>query len=166
VDEFTGLIPGHTITDAESDLDAVVLAYAKREKTRQKAHLDSGEAVGIRLPRGSVMRGGDRLQSDTGRQVIVRAAAEKVSTIYSDDPELLARVAYHLGNRHVWVQVGDRWLRYLADHVLDDMVRGFGCDPCAEDAPFEPEGGAYDSQHNASHNHSHSHTHNRTHSHE
>ena len=61
----------------------------------------------------------------------------------TDDPKALARAAYHLGNRHVPVQVGDGWLRYLADHVLDDMLRGLGLEPKSEQAPFEPESGAY-----------------------
>ena len=68
------------------------------------------------------------------------------------DPWSLARAAYHLGNRHVALQVGSGWLRYLHDHVLDDMVRGLGFEVVVEEAPFEPEAGAY-----GGHGHSHSH---------
>ena len=93
------------------------------------------------------MRGGDYLQSDDNRVIAVVSASERVSTIHAQDPEILARVAYHLGNRHVWVQVGNGWLRYLADHVLDEMVQGLGCKPESEIAPFEPEGGAYHAHH-------------------
>ena len=121
----------------------VSLGYARREKTRQKISLTSGETIGIKLPRGTIMRGGDYLQSEDNRVIAVVSASEPVSTIHEKDPEVLARVAYHLGNRHVWVQVGNGWLRYLADHVLDEMVLGLGCKPEAEIAPFEPEGGAY-----------------------
>ena len=75
------------------------------------------------------------------------AGPEAVSTVNADDPKALARAAYHLGNRHVAVQVGDGWLRYLADHVLDDMLRGLGLEPKSERAPFEPESGAYGHAH-------------------
>ena len=110
------------------------------------------------LPRGTVMRGGDRLLSKTGGAVIVVAAAEAVSTVRCEDARPLARIAYHLGNRHIAVQVGSGWLRYLADHVLDDMVAGLGTAPRRESAPFEPEGGAYGNQgHSHAHGHSHGH---------
>ena len=130
--------------------DAVVLEYSRREKTRQRAQLESGEEIAIKLPRGTVMRGGDCLRTAHGRTVRVVSGREQVSTVYASAADVLARVAYHLGNRHVWLQVGPGWVRYLADHVLDDMVRGFGLEPAAEVAAFEPEGGAY-----SSHGHSH-----------
>ena len=148
MDEFTQIVRDAGKVGGVSD--TLFLEYAKREKTRFKAVLDSGEFIGIKLPRGTVVRGGDHLRSELGRVVLVSAAREPVSTAYSDNPELLARIAYHLGNRHVWVQVGPAWVRYLTDHVLDDMVRGLGCEPVNENAPFEPEGGAY-------HVHSHEH---------
>ena len=69
---------------------------------------------------------------------------------------MLARASYHLGNRHVALQIGPGWLRYIHDHVLDDMLRGFGLTVIVETAPFEPEGGAYVT---ASHAHSHPHSH-------
>jgi len=75
------------------------------------------------------------------------------------EPALLARAAYHLGNRHIWLQVGEGWLRYLADPVLDDMVRSLGFDVVSEEAPFEPEAGAYASGDRAAHGHSHGHHH-------
>ena len=151
MDEFTQKVqaPGPGVSDVVS------LDYAHRERTRQRAQLASGESIGIRLPRGTIMRGGDRLATEGGRQVIVEAAPEAVSTVNVTDAETLARVAYHLGNRHVWVQVGAGWLRYAADHVLDDMVRGLGCTVASETAPFEPEAGAY---HSEGHGHS-GHTH-------
>ena len=110
------------------------------------------------LPRGTVMRGGDRLVSETGRVIEVAAAPEPVSTVRSDSAQALARVAYHLGNRHVRVQVAAGWLRYLSDHVLDDMVRGLGLDPETETTPFEPEAGAYgDHVHGRHQLHDHAH---------
>lgn len=121
----------------------LVLPFERRRKVRQRVVLESGEAVALMLPRGSSLRDGDLLASDEGRVVAVEAGPESVSTVRADDARALARAAYHLGNRHVAVQVGDGWLRYLADHVLDDMLRGLGLTPTAEQAPFEPESGAY-----------------------
>lgn len=125
----------------------VELPYLHRGKARQLARLNTGEEIGIRIARGLVMRGGDRLLTDAGRSVRVKAAAEDVSTVTAADAQHLARVAYHLGNRHVWLQIGDGWVRYLADHVLDEMVRGLGGEVRRECATFEPENGAYGHSH-------------------
>ena len=125
----------------------LVLPFERRRKARQRAVLDSGEAVALMLPRGQGLRDGDLLATDDGRIVTVVAPPEAVSTVSTNDPKALARAAYHLGNRHVPVQVGDGWLRYLADHVLDDMLHGLGLEPKSEQAPFEPESGAYDHAH-------------------
>jgi urease accessory protein len=134
----------------------LTLPFGERSKSRQRAVLDNGEEAGLFLERGTVLRHGDLLLSDDGRVVEVRAAAESVSTVHTDDPRMLARACYHLGNRHVALQIGDGWLRYQHDHVLDDMVRGFGLSVAVELAPFEPEGGAYVASH-AAHSHAHSH---------
>ena len=125
----------------------LALPFEGRQKTRQRAILTSGEPVGVFLPRGSVMRGGDRLEAQSGRVVDIEAAHEVVSTVRSEDVHSIIRAAYHLGNRHVWLQIGPGWLRYLADHVLDGMLAGMGLIPERECAPFEPEAGAYDEHH-------------------
>ena len=124
---------------------ALILSFDQRQKSRQRARLDNGEEVGLNLPHGTVLRGGDRLRADDGRVIEVRAAPEPVSTAASVDPIRLARAAYHLGNRHVAVQIGGGWVRYLQDHVLDDMVRALGLALTQEIIPFEPEAGAYQS---------------------
>jgi urease accessory protein len=131
--------------------DTLTLAFHMRQKSRLRARLDSGVEVAIQLPRGHVLRGGDRLLAGDGGVVLVAAKPETVSTVRSDDSQRLARAAYHLGNRHVPVQVGAGWLRYLHDHVLDDMLRALGLRVEPEQAPFEPEAGAYA--------HAHAHTH-------
>ena len=77
-----------------------------------------------------------------------------MSSAHIQDPVLFARACYHLGNRHVPLQIGDDWLRYLHDHVLDDMLRGLGISPHHERATFEPEAGAYGGGH---HHHDHEH---------
>lgn len=84
----------------------------------------------------------------------VKAALETVSTIYCKDMLQLARTCYHLGNRHVSLQITTDFIRYQHDHVLDDMVKGLGLEVHIEQAPFQPEAGAY---HTAQHNHSHPH---------
>ncbi|HTU68227.1 MAG TPA: urease accessory protein UreE [Steroidobacteraceae bacterium] len=135
----------------------LTLPFSERSKSRARHVLDNGEDAGLFLERGTVLRHGDLLLSDDGRVIEVRAAAESVSTtVHTDDTLMLARACYHLGNRHVALQIGAGWLRYQHDHVLDDMLRGFGLQVDVELAPFEPEGGAYVSSH-AAHSHTHSH---------
>lgn len=128
----------------------LTLPFDARQKSRLLTRLDSGEPVGLFLPRGTVLRGGDRLRAADGRVVRVRAAREQVSTVGTPGSLLLVRAAYHLGNRHVPLQIGVGWMRYLRDHVLDQMVTELGLDLLHEDAPFEPEAGAY-----AGHAHAH-----------
>jgi urease accessory protein len=121
----------------------LVLPFEQRQKSRLRTKLSSGEEVGLLLDRGMVLRGGDKLLADDGRVIEVVAASESVSTVICDDPWQLARASYHLGNRHVSLQIGKGWLRYQHDHVLDDMVRGLGLRVATCTAPFEPEAGAY-----------------------
>lgn len=123
------------------------LCFESRCKSRLRATLASGEAVGLLLPRGTVLRGGDRLRAADGRIVEVVAAAEALIEALCADARLLARAAYHLGNRHVAVEVGEGWLRLAADHVLEAMLVGLGCEVRHLTAPFEPEAGAYASGH-------------------
>ncbi|HEX4377184.1 MAG TPA: urease accessory protein UreE [Steroidobacteraceae bacterium] len=140
----------------------LVLPYDLRSRSRFRAQLPGGEQVGVILERGHLLRGGDRLLADDGRVIEVAAAPETVSVVHGADPQLLARAAYHLGNRHVMLQIGEGWLRYQHDHVLDDMVRGLGLNVGVEQAPFEPEAGAYaaDGGHtHAMQGHAHGHGH-------
>lgn len=123
------------------------LPFEERQKARLKTSLDDGTEVGMFLPRGIILRGGDLLKSEDGTVVMITAAKEEVSKVQCQQSRLLARVAYHLGNRHVAVQIGDDWLQYLHDHVLDEMVQGFGLEVIRELAPFEPEAGAYAAHH-------------------
>jgi len=135
----------------------LILPFGERSKSRLRAFLDNGEEAGLFLERGSVLRHGDLLLADDGRVVEVQAANETVSTVHTADGSMLARACYHLGNRHVALQIGAGWLRYQHDHVLDDMLRGFGLEVVVEQLPFEPEGGAYvaASQHTHPHTHQH-----------
>ena len=144
--------------------DTLTLPYDLRQKSRQRVELDSGREAAVLLPHGSRLFEGDRLRTSEGELVQVRAAPERLSTVRTDDPVRLARACYHLGNRHVSLQIGAGWLRYQPDHVLDDMVRSLGLSVVRESAPFEPERGAYhghgtraDHSHDSS-SHAHSHS--------
>ncbi len=150
----------HIVNDKHSADGQLTLSIEQRVRSRLRARLDDGRDVGLFLPRGTLLRGGDQLSNDDGLVIDINAAPETVSTLHSDDPTLLARAAYHLGNRHIPLQVEKRWLRYQHDHVLDDMLRQMGLEPVVEQAPFEPEAGAYQQAaegHHHSHTHSHSH---------
>ena len=123
--------------------EQLVLPFELRCKSRLRSRLASGEEVGLFLERGTILRGGDVLKGNDGRVVQVVAANEHLLEIRCDTPEKLSRVAYHLGNRHVAVEVGSGWLRIEVDNVLKDMVLGLGAQVIEIDAPFEPESGAY-----------------------
>ncbi|MEJ1965887.1 MAG: urease accessory protein UreE [Gammaproteobacteria bacterium] len=150
-----------TVTPAALAAEQLVLPFELRQKSRLRARLASGSEVGLFLERGIVLRGGDLLLAEDGTVIEVVAALETVSTVRDPSATRLARAGYHLGNRHVPVEIGDGWLRYGHDHVLDDMVQGLGLTVVVEQAPFEPEGGAY-----GGHSHSHGHDHSHDHGHE
>jgi urease accessory protein len=123
------------------------LPFERRQKSRQRARLESGEEVAIALGRGEVMRGGDLVVAAGGQVIQVVAEREAVMHVECGSASALARIAYHLGNRHVPVQVGGGWLRFASDPVLEKMVAGLGAKVTPLDAPFEPEAGAYAPHH-------------------
>jgi urease accessory protein len=122
----------------------LVLPFELRQKSRFRAKADNGEELAFVLPRGRVLRGGDRVQTTDGREVEIAAAPEKLAHIESSE---LARVAYHLGNRHVPLQLGAGFVRIAEDHVLEELARKLGARVTHVEAPFEPEAGAYGHQH-------------------
>jgi urease accessory protein len=123
------------------------LTFEARSKSRLLLPLDNGEQVALIVERGKVLRGGERVRLEDGRYVDIIAVDEHLLEANSGDPLLIARAAYHLGNRHVAVQFVKDGLRFLADHVLADMVSGLGLKVTRLEAPFEPEGGAYGHHH-------------------
>ncbi len=147
-------------TDRAGALHGVLtLPLEKRVRSRLRARLDSGEEIAILLPRGSVLHDGDRLCAESGELILVRAAPEALSRVRSDDPLQLARACYHLGNRHMQVQILAGEVRYLHDHVIDEMLRGLGFSVSLCEAPFAPEPGAYGGSAEQAHAHGHSHAH-------
>jgi urease accessory protein len=125
----------------------IELSFELRQKRWLNARLVSGEEVLLRLPRGVVLRGGDLLAAPDGRVIEVIAAPERLVHVESASPAELARVAYHLGNRHVPVEVGEEFLRLIEDPIIEDMLRGLGTKITHVEAPFDPEAGAYHSGH-------------------
>ncbi len=157
----------HYADISEHATEVLTLPFDIRQKARFKTRLDSGEDIGVTLPRGKILRGGDKLKTESGTIVEIKAASESVSTVTTTDALLLTRVCYHLGNRHVPLQIGSEgdadFCRYTHDHVLDDMVIGLGAQVVFEQAPFEPESGAYASGHSHAHSHSHQGEHSHSH---
>src|SRR5687767_13957392 len=129
-----------TPTPAQATL---TLTFDERRHSRLRAQLDDGREIALFLPRGTVLRNGDCVRTDDGLIVEVKAASEVVSTARSSDARLLTRVAYHLGNRHILLEIGPGWVRYQHDHVLDEMVAGMKVSVRISKAPFEPETGPY-----------------------
>lgn len=143
------------------------LSYDARQKSRFRSVLPDGREVVVVLPRGQTLRDGDVLLSDEGVVVGVLALPEPVSVVKCSDALLLSRAAYHLGNRHMPLQILPNELRYPHDHVLDDMLRQLGLHPTFEQLPFEAESGAYGTGHSfASRGHTHHHGGDHSHGHE
>jgi urease accessory protein len=125
-------------------MDRLVLTFEQRQKSRLRVRAESGEEVALMLERGRLRRGGERVTAADGRVFEIVAAPEKLLHIECD---AIAKVAYHLGNRHVPVQVGEDFLRIAEDHVLEEMVKRLGAHVRHVEAPFEPEAGAYGGGH-------------------
>ena len=142
----------------------VELDWAVRQKSRFGATDSQGRTLGVFLPRGTLVRGGDVLVAEDGSLIRVQAAAQPVLVVKHcsehGSPFDLLRAAYHLGNRHVQLELQPDHLKLEPDHVLADMLRHMHLIVNEAHAPFEPEGGAYSSQgHSHSHGHSHDHEH-------
>lgn len=137
----------------------LVLPYELREKSRLRAALASGEEVAVFTERGTVLRNGELLRGDDGRVVKIIAAPEATYRVECSSAQDLLRCAFHLGNRHTQAQVGDGWLRIRRDAVLKEMLAGLGATVSEEQAPFEPESGAYAAKFGGGHHHHEGHGH-------
>ena len=126
---------------------AARLTFEARCKSRLLLTLDNGETAALVLERGRLLRNGEHVRIEDGRDVQIIAAEESLLEGISAEPLMIARAAYHLGNRHVAVQLLPDRVRFLNDHVLGDMVKGLGLQVQAVTAAFDPEGGAYGHHH-------------------
>src|SRR5579862_4684506 len=127
--------------------DTVTLAFLDRHRRRIRLVADSGEAFLLDLSRTAHLADGDGLELNDGNFIAVRAAPERVLEIAADDAAHLLRIAWHLGNRHLPLQVAGERLRVRDDHVIAEMVQGLGGRITRLDAPFDPEIGAYAAGH-------------------
>ncbi|MEJ2404450.1 MAG: urease accessory protein UreE [Candidatus Thiodiazotropha sp.] len=143
----------------------LTLSLHQRIKCRLRVALDDGREAGLFLPRGTTLQAGDLLLSEQGLRVRIKAANEVLSRIVCEDPLLMARACYHLGNRHVALQIEPGRVSYLHDHVLDEMLVGLGLAVEVVEAPFEPEPGAYGGSAEKGHVHAHAHSHGHDHHH-
>ncbi len=143
----------------------VVLSFEERQKSRHRVSTTCGNDVGWFIERGRILQQDDVLKCSDGTLIRITAADEAVSDVRADTHLQLMRAAYHLGNRHVPLQVNAEFLRYQQDHVLDQMVEGLGLRVLHVEAPFQPENGAYSGGHSHSHEHSHA-GHEHSHEHE
>lgn len=127
--------------------DTIKLTFDQREKSRLRAKTQGGEDLGLQLRSGTVLAHGDKLQLSDGRVMEVLAADEALHEVRAENATQLARIAYHVGNRHVPLQVNDDHLLMLPDHVLKAMVEGLGGTVREVNRPFQPERGAYGHSH-------------------
>jgi urease accessory protein len=133
--------------------DSIVLDYDDRHRRRLAMTGTKGLGFLLDLPSAGGLRGGDALVLEDGRLIEVVAAPEPLLEIRCRDPLHLARIAWHLGNRHLPTQLLARALRIRRDHVIADMAAQLGARVIEIEAPFDPEGGAYAAPHVASGNH-------------
>lgn len=149
----------------------VALDWDTRSKSRFDALDSAGRRLGVFLPRGSVIRGGDVLVAEDGSLIVVEAAPQPLLQVRPcaahGSPLDLLRAAYHLGNRHVALELQPGRLQLEPDPVLADLLRAMHLDVDTVQAAFEPEGGAYAGHgHGHGHDHQHAHEHQREHKHE
>ena len=181
--EFTMLTANKLLVQGQG-LSSVILKRAAtveldwdvRQKSRFAATDSQGRELAIFLPRGQAVRGGDVLVAEDGSLIRVLAAPQKVLHITAcaehGTPFDLMRAAYHLGNRHVPIELQSDHLKIEPDHVLADMLRSMHMTVVEADMPFEPEGGAYgghvtnDGHSHHHHSHADGHDHGHAHSHE
>jgi urease accessory protein len=151
---------------SDEAVDSLTLDYDNRHRRRIRLTTDAGADLLLDLPKAVAMAHGDGLRLEDGRWVSVKAAPETLVEVRAQDNTQLARIAWHIGNRHFPAQVLDGAIRIRPDHVMEAMVTGLGGQITRLEAPFQPEGGAYGGAASAQgHSHSHGHGHHHDHDH-
>ena len=142
---------GHWPT--EKAADTLTLDFDARHRRRIRLTTDHGEDVLLDLPKTVAMADGDGLQLDDGTWLRITAASESLVEVQHRDRHQLMRLAWHLGNRHLPTEIREDALRIRPDHVIEEMLAGFGAGIDRVQAAFQPEGGAYGATHNHDHHH-------------
>ena len=127
----------------ENASGSLTLDFDARHRRRIRLTADQGEDILLDLPKAVAMADGDGLQLEDGRWLKVQAAPELVVEVRHKDPIQLMRLAWHVGNRHLPTEIRNQVLLIRPDHVIEDLLTGFGADLVKVQAPFQPEGGAY-----------------------
>ncbi len=155
-------------------IDTITLDREARYRRRIAMESDRGHKFLLDLAEATYLSQGDALQLNNGALVKVVAAPEDLMEIHAHDAHALARIAWHIGNRHTPAEITGEAIYIKPDHVLAEMVEGLGAHVHAVTRPFEPEGGAYGSKgplqmghhHQAGHSHDHGHAHGHAHDHD
>lgn len=135
--------------------DSITLDHDTRKKSRIKSMTDGGSDIAIFMQRGHPLLVGEILKTECGLLITVKGKAEDVSTAVASDWLNFSKVCYHLGNRHTLLQIGQLWVRFKTDHVLDQLAENYGLTVNNMPAVFEPENGAYGAASQGHHSHSH-----------
>lgn len=151
--------------NAGTALDRLTLDYEDRYRRRKRFTGEGGLDILLDLAETTMLQDGDGLALEGGGHVLVRAAAERLIEVTAATPGLLARLAWHLGNRHLPVSIAAERILLRDDHVIVDMLRNLGGRVRSVQEPFQPEGGAYGQQ-NHDHRHPHGHAHDHGHGHD
>ena len=151
------MIRAHSLTEATGDGPTVRLAFEERHRRRLALRTTDGEAVLLDLDKATRLRDGQRIAMDDGRVLTVEALPEAVVDITAADAHGLARLSWHLGNRHTPTEIMPDRLRIRREHVLEAMVERLGGTLSVLDAPFDPEVGAYHDGGGHGHHHAHDH---------
>ena len=141
--------------DEASAVDSIMLDAHERHRRRIMLRAERGTKFLLDLPKATALHDGDGLVLDDGAMVRVVGRPEPLVEISAAEPHALARLAWHIGNRHVDMEIAGGKLRIRRDHVIEDMLRGLGAMLSPVEAPFHPEHGAYEQQHSHDHGHGH-----------
>jgi urease accessory protein len=140
---------------AASEIDRVLIDFDRRYRRRIMLRTEQGREVLLDLTQAVRLRDGDGLAVNAGGVVRVCARPEPLLEIHAHDDSEMMRIAWHLGNRHLPIQLQGERIRIRADHVIRDMVEGLGGHVDEIEAPFDPEAGAYAGGHQHHHDHDH-----------
>src|SRR5215467_564287 len=147
----------------EKAVGTLTLDFEERHRRRIRLTTDQGEDILLDLPKAVAMADGDGLQLDDGAWLTIIAASESLVEVRHKDRHQLMRLAWHLGNRHLPTEIREDALRIRPDHVIEEMLQGFGAAVDKVKEAFQPEGGAYGASHNHGHHHHDDHDHHNHH---